>query len=286
MQKIKLFSLLAFVATGAGVPLHAQTPAADFNASSFNAANGTLTDSVNGIVATTANGGTNARASNGAITTTGAGFTFNADSVTGLLGLTSYTIAVGFTYNGGAGGGANAYQGQGAFGGDLPGTGQGDANLGITSDGGGQIIGSVGSNNGADNSVYDTSGSTFVLGAFNRAVLVVNGNTETLYVNGAPTTQGSPLTLGTGVTFSPFGYLNGVATTNYTFGIGRNTNATTANTPLNGSITDVQIYESALTATQAQGLTLGVPEPSTCAMVLGALGGLAVFSKLRRQFVD
>ena len=300
MQKPKfsLLAILALVSTGSA--LHAQTPAADFNAASFNATNDTLTDSVSGIVAVATNNTTannpnttaNTQNSDGSVTTTGAGFTFNADAVPGLLGLTSYTLAVGFTYNtgGGAPGGANAYNGQGAFGGDLPGAGDGDANIAVTSDSNGQIVASLGSTNGGDNSVYDTvasNGGNFVIGSFNRAVLVVSGNTETLYANGAATTQRSPLTLSTGVTFTPFGYLaNGTVTSTYAFGIGTNTNGTTGIMPLNGSIDDVQIYESALTAAQAEGLTLGVaPEPSTWALLLSGLGALTAFGKFRRKTV-
>lgn len=270
---------------------------ANFQASSYNATANTLTDSVSNIVAT----GTGANSYNpttGSVAI-GGGFTFNASTaLPSLVGTTNYTIAVGFTYNGGANGGGVAYQGQGVLGGDIPGTGTGDANIGVTSSNSGQILGTNGAQTtaapptAADYSVVDenitnaTNGRTgipynFVPGSATGAVLVVTSTGSDLYVNGAHVDTAS---------FTPTGfskYFNGTNDTGYTFGIGANAGDSGS---LNGDITQAQIYSTSLDATEAEALSLTigtpsvVPEPTSFA-VLGMGAVVLLASRRRRRLV-
>ncbi|MEJ0001487.1 MAG: hypothetical protein WDO13_21565 [Verrucomicrobiota bacterium] len=137
--KVLKFSFLGCIA-GIALNVSAQAQILNFQASAYTTGSSTWTDSSGNNIVATASG--TPVGEGGDIDTTAGSFTFNADSVPGLLGLTNYTIAIGFTANStGATGGGQFYNGTyGIVGGDIPNSGQGDSGFGLTTDGGGQLV--------------------------------------------------------------------------------------------------------------------------------------------------
>ena len=246
-----------------------QQPLVDFQASTFHTGDPTWKDRAHGVVATVIG----SPLGNGrSITTDNGSFVFNTDDAK-LTGLKSYTLAVGFTATSITTGGAFFYGGNGLLGADIPGVGQGDSGISLTTDGSGQIIGGLGVSNNDSNlyshNVTDGGPGYYVSGSANGAVLVVDGSAGpgngvvSLYVNGhlSPVDQFGQIT---GLTILPFGSNNGTAG-NFQYGIGAIANGSGSvgsGGTLKGSITQVQIYGSALSDKDAIALSLSIAKPS------------------------
>jgi hypothetical protein len=264
---ISLGVVLANLATAA----QGQTLLANFQADQYSGGT-TWTDAEGTLTASLYLPGTTPVA-NGTSVSTNGGFYFSTDTA-GLTGLTSYSLAVGFTataiYNGA--GSPYAFSGNGILGGDISGYGQGDIGLSVSVYDNGLIAG--GGVSGGDTGVEDPGSPTgnFSLNSPTGAVIVVQGSTGgsangsiSLYVNGTLAGQQ------TGLTTLPVG--------SYNFGIG--TLYAGAAYPFSGDITQAQIYSGALTATAAEALSDSisedsVPEPGAWALVLAGLLPMAL----------
>ena len=274
--------ILASLLTIAGISTsaQAQTLILNFQASTYTTGDANWIDSVNGVEAGA--GGTPI-GDGPYIDTTNGSFIFNTGDVPGLVGITSYTLVVGFRANSvGTNGGGNYVNSNGGVAGVLIGaTYNGGNGFGLTTDSNGQLIAGLGSY-GGDQNLYDSNpstGGTFTTGTNTGAVLVVDGltNTASFYVDGSLTTQPG---IDSGFPVAPFGY-NGNYFTTYPspYGIG---NIAYVGGTLQGYINQFQIYDGAVSPTEAEALSLPIPlpEPSTWALLLGGLGSL-VFYRLR-----
>jgi len=279
--------LVTFVGTG-----RAQSLLVDFQAANYTGGS-TWTDT-EGAVATYA--GSSAAVANGTSVTTNGGFTFNTGSVSGLDGLTSYTVAVEFTptsitpENPSYPFASSAFAGNGVFGGDISGFGQGDIGLSLSSYNNGMVAGG-GDQSGGDDTIYNASvanGGTFALNTPTAAVLVVQANTAapgdpangslSLYVNGVLAAQE------TGLTPQPFGYIGGRFSGSiepYDFGVGTMTGAYGGG--FNGTLAQELIYNGVFSSGDAETLSVDlVPEPSAWAMTLAG-GAFLVALNWRRR---
>ena len=272
-----------------GASAQAQTLLVNFQADTYKGGS-TWTDSQSGVIAT-ASGTPVAGGSD--ITTTAGGFNFSTSSA-GMVGLSTYAIAVGYTATSfGANGGGAWFQGQGIAGYDIPGGGQGDVGFSVTNNNGnGQLNSGAGVGGGAPgyntDQIVDQANQTASSPV--GAVFVVNSaaNTLTLYVNGALVGTDN-LTPG-GFTVNQLGYHDGGAAppSNPTlidanFGIGVIGGGTNY---LPGDITQFQVYSGSFTDAQAEALSTSiaassVPEPSTYALMFLGLGGLALLVRRR-----
>jgi hypothetical protein len=284
--------LLILALTAWAPSAQAQVLVANFQADDYTTGSTSFVDTEGTLTAHTT--GTSAPVGNGtSITTTNGGFYVD---VSPLDDMTSYSIAVGFTYLANASAASNGsafYDGTGVFGNDLTGI-QGDSVISINSlsstsveltAGGGSGTGNgatgPGTSSGSqDENLHDTAptGGNFVTGAATGAVFVVNAmaGTMTLYVNGVVAQQI------TGLTILPFGKTS--TGEGFDYGIGYQPGGVST-APLDGDITQAQIYDGALSASQAEllsteidlgsvGLGAVVPEPSTWALMLSGLGAL------------
>jgi len=242
----------------------------DFQASTFHSGDATWKDRIHGVVATAVG----SPVGNGSsIATDNGSFYFNTDDAK-LGGLKSYTIAVGFTAKSISVGGPNFYGGNGIVGADIPGEGQGDSGISLTTDGSGQIIGGLGIANTADSNLYSHSVSDGAPGYYtpdspNGVVHVIDGSkgpgngVVSLYVNGhlSPLDQFGQIT---GLTLIPCGSNNGTIG-NFQYGIGAIANGAGSigsGGTLKGSISQVQIYGTALSDQDATALSLSISKPS------------------------
>ena len=269
----------------------AQSLLVNFQASDYTGGN-SWTDAEGNLTASYV--GNSHAVANGTSVTANGGFEFPTGDVTGLTGLGSYTEAVGFTATSISGQTSSpyAFAGNGVFGGDISGFGAGDSGLSLSSYEGGIVAGG-GITGGSDVAVDDPASpnGNFALNTPIGAVLVVQANTAgagnpangsfTLYVNGVMVSQD------TGLNTQPFGMGNqtfGASLESYEFGVGTMSGSAGG---FSGDITQEQIYDGALTASQAETLSDtisedSVPEPRTWAMMSAGVLLLAMGLRTRR----
>ena len=264
-RTISFHATLLALSIGLVSAARAQQPSINFQASTFHQGDTTWKDQVKGVVATVSGTPT---AKGGSISTDNGSFVFNTDDAK-LTGLKSYTLAIGFTATKITVPGNQFYGANGLLGGDIPGAGQGDVGIGLTTDGEGQIVAGLGTLNGSqsgeDRALYHTNvttGGGFSLNQPFGVVLVVDNSGAggagkvSLYVNGFLTTQEGTIT---DLTLPLLGSKDG-AVGNFQFGIGAVANGYGGT--LQGSVTQVKIYDTALTTSQATALSTSIAKPS------------------------